>query len=153
VNSVRENILAAMTAALNGATAPATFYRSRADALGAEELPAGVLMARHETGQRVSANVSLRKLTVRVEVQIAAAAPVAGEPPFAADSQFDALLVYCVQTLCQSAAVRAAGVKSIDNSAIDFEVAPAAQDIAAVAVDFEVEFAVRANDPTAVFTQ
>jgi hypothetical protein len=151
--SVRENILAAMLTALNkgalyGGQAPATFYRSRVDAFGASELPAGILQALHEGGQRRSANVSLRKLTARVEIQIAATAPGPGQPAFAADSQFDGLLVYVVQTLTQDDGVRQAGALEIDNSGIDYDVAPAYQDVAAAALDFEIAFAVKANDPS-----
>jgi hypothetical protein len=137
--SVREQILATMTAELNAAPGkPGVTFRSRVDAATKREGVVLVLYPIVEEVQRESATRKLRRLKVRVEAMTQADAP--------ADSALDVVTSFVVNTLMGSDAV-GAFLKCLDESRVQFATEESLGDATIAAVEFEATY-LTTNDPT-----
>lgn len=144
--SVRELILQAAVAALNGAGKPAglAVHRNRTRPFGSDQLPAIVLypgpdpedvvLATHDGGVE-------RRFTVRAECRAIAA----GVPP---DQATDPLTTWCTRALHEDPTFGGLAAE-IEERRISWAAEETDQVFAAAAVDFLVTYYTHADDPEA----
>lgn len=138
--SQRDKIVAAAVTALNaGVDRPGTAYRTRVDALAANELPAYVVYPAKNSAERMGPNTTKHAFTLRVECHCAGEAP--------RDQALDPLLVYAVKTLYADATFTGL-LKGLEEGDTDWDVEPAFEDAAVATLEMLVTHATAANDPS-----
>jgi hypothetical protein len=141
--SVREQIVTRIAALLNGPNSPATAYRSRTEALTSQEsLPAfAVYWFKERPNDDLSSHDRVGKtLTVRVECIV--------KGPTPADTLADPLLVYAVKQVMTDVTLDGLTVE-ITEAGIQVALESEFEDIAAAALDFDVDYTHLYGDATA----
>jgi hypothetical protein len=138
--SVREAILNAAFAALDSSIdKPGPIFRTRADALQTQELPAFLMYPLQDEAQRVTADTVERVLTLRFE------AMTAGAPP--QDQALDPLLTFVTMTLLADATFKSL-IQGFVDSKILWEFKDGEQDYALGALDVKITYVVAQADPS-----
>lgn len=138
--SVRENIIAAATAAVAGLV---TVHRNRAIPLDTDQLPSVVVYPVQETSERHPHHpVTMHQLVLRCEVR------AYGDP---ADQAMDYIVSHVVKKLLTDPTLNAL-VKTIEEQSKQWDVAVADRVIGGCACDFVVTYPTFATDPDTQLT-